>query len=210
MALERPIVLATRNPGKINEFRALLTGFDVEVRGLHDFAPIPEVLEDGATFEQNARKKAVQTARELGFPTLADDSGLVVEALGGDPGVRSARYAGDGSADHENNRKLLKAMIGVKNRSAAFECVICIAVPNGQSLSYKGRCEGEIALRPVGTKGFGYDPVFFYPPLNKTFAELAAEEKNTVSHRGKAMDQVRKDFKNVLLWIERMLDAKPR
>ncbi|MFO7784965.1 MAG: XTP/dITP diphosphatase [Thermodesulfobacteriota bacterium] len=207
--LDRPIILATRNQGKINEFRELLAGFSVGFQSLADFGPIPEVLEDGSTFEENAYKKAFQTARMLGFPALADDSGLVVEALGGEPGVRSARYAGDGAQDHENSQKLLQAMKDLKDRRAAFECVISIAVPRGPALTYEGRCEGEIAPGPAGSNGFGYDPVFFYPPLKKTFAELTAEEKNRVSHRGKAMTELRNEFDKVLLWLEQRLREEP-
>lgn len=207
--LDRPIILATRNQGKVKEFRALLADFSVEFQSLADFGPIPEVLEDGGTFEENAYKKAFQTARILGFPALADDSGLVVRALGGEPGVRSARYAGDGASDHENSRKLLKAMTGLEDRRAAFVCVISIAVPRGPALTYEGRCEGEIALEPAGSNGFGYDPVFFYPPLKRTFAELSAEEKNLVSHRGKAMSEFRNEFDKVLLWLEQRLREEP-
>ncbi len=207
--LDRPIILATRNQGKVKEFRELLSDFSIEFQSLADFGPIPEVLEDGDTFEENAYKKAFQTARMLGFPALADDSGLVVRALGGGPGVRSARYAGDGATDHDNSRKLLEAMTGLKDRRAAFECVISIAVPRGPALTYEGRCEGEIALEPAGSNGFGYDPVFFYPPLKRTFAELSAEEKNRVSHRGKAMYELRNEFDKVLLWLEQRLCEEP-
>ncbi|MCF8063109.1 MAG: XTP/dITP diphosphatase [Deltaproteobacteria bacterium] len=207
--LDRPIILATRNGGKIKEFEALFADFDVRFQSLNDFGPIPEVLEDGTTFEENAYKKASQTARMLGFPALADDSGLVVEALGGDPGVRSARYAGDDASDEENNRKLLEAMEGREDRRAAFECAISIAVPRGPALTYEAQCQGEIARAPAGTNGFGYDPIFFYPPLGKTFAELTAEEKNRVSHRGKAMAELRREFDKVLLWLEQRIREEP-
>ena len=146
--IDRPLVLATRNSGKIAEFRTLFSGFPIEMKSLNDFGPIPDVVEDGKTFEDNAYKKAHFTARVLGFPALADDSGLVVEALGGQPGVFSARYAGEGAGDEANILKLLKAMEGVSDRRAAFECVIAIAVPRGPALVYSGRCEGEIAERP--------------------------------------------------------------
>jgi XTP/dITP diphosphohydrolase len=166
-------------------------------------------VEDGADFEENAYKKALLTAKVLGFPALADDSGLVVPALGGDPGVRSARYAGDGADDRKNNLKLLKAMEGVKNRKAAFECVIAIAVPRGPALIYEGKCEGEIAETLTGDQGFGYDPVFYYPPLKKTFAQMSLEEKNRVSHRAKAMAELREEFDKVLIWLRQRLAEEP-
>jgi len=196
------LVLATRNQGKVMEFRDLLSAFDIRIKGLDDFDPIPSVAEDGETFEENARKKAVHTAKTLGLASLADDSGLVVEALGGEPGVRSARYAGEKATDEANNRKLLKAMGDISDRRAAFECVIAIAIPQGTARIYKGRCDGEIVKFPKGEKGFGYDPVFYYSPLGKTFAEMSPEEKNSVSHRGRAMAQIRNEFDRVLLWLE--------
>jgi len=207
--LDRPIVLATRNAGKIREFEALLSGFRVEFRSLNDFGPIRDVEEDGATFDENAYKKASMTARMLGLPALADDSGLVVEALQGEPGVRSARYAGEGASDDENNCKLLDAMAGKADRRAAFVCVISLAVPRGPALTYEGRCEGRIAESAMGTNGFGYDPVFFHPPSGKTFAQLTAEEKNRISHRGKAMGELRKEFGQVLQWLEQRIREEP-
>jgi len=207
--IDRPVVLATRNSGKIAEFKTLFSGTPVQMKSLNDFGPIPEAVEDGKTFEDNAYKKAHFTARVLGFPALADDSGLVVEALGGQPGVFSARYAGEGAGDEANIRKLLKAMERVTDRRAAFECVIAIAVPRGPALLYSGRCEGEIARDRSGKNGFGYDPVFFYPPLGKTFAEMSQEEKNRVSHRGKAMAQLLDEFDKVLVWLEQRIAEKP-
>ena len=207
--IDRPVVLATRNSGKIAEFKTLFSGFPVQIKSLNDFGPIPEAVEDGKTFEDNAYKKAYFTARVLGFPALADDSGLVVEALGGQPGVFSARYAGEGAGDEANIRKLLKAMEGVTDRRAAFECVIAIAVPRGPALLYSGRCEGEIARDPSGKNGFGYDPVFFYPALGKSFAEMSQEEKNRVSHRGKATAQLLDEFDKVLVWLEQRIAEEP-
>ena len=204
------IVLATRNSGKIREFQQLLTNFPVEIKGLSDFGPIPEVEEDGETFDVNAYKKALFTAKALGLPAIADDSGLVVETLGGAPGVKSARYAGENSTDKENIDKLLVEMKGLDIRRAAFECVISIAVPSGPALTYEGRCEGEITLEPKGKSGFGYDPVFFCPQFDKTFAELSSEEKNRVSHRGKALQEVVEEFEKIIVWLESHLaEAKP-
>ena len=207
--LGKPIILATRNQGKIKEFKELLSGFNIEFKSLLDFGSIPAVVEDGETFEENAYKKAHETAKVLGFPALADDSGLVVEALNGEPGVRSARYAGGQASDLENNLKLLENMKGKKNRKAAFECVISIAVPLGPALTYEGSCKGEIATELSGDQGFGYDPLFFYPPLNKTFATLSAAEKNSISHRGQAMSELKAEFDKVLIWLEQRLSEEP-
>ena len=202
--MERPIelVIATRNKGKTAEIRDMLKDFPVRIQNLDDFGPIPDVREDGLTFDENAYKKASFTARILGLPALADDSGLLVEALGGAPGVHSARYAGPNASDEGRCSKLLKEMAGIENRSAAFECVISIAVPTGPALTYEGRCEGVIAKQAKGTNGFGYDPVFFYPPLGKTFAELTLKEKSRVSHRGKALREVRDEFDKVIQWLK--------
>ena len=200
------LVLATRNAGKVREFQMMLADYPVEIRGLGDFGPIPEVVEDGATFDDNAYKKAWHTAKILGLPAIADDSGLEVEALGGAPGVYSARYAGQGASDADNIAKLLGEMTGKTNRKAAFACVISIAVPSGAALTYEGRCEGEITETVRGKGGFGYDPVFFYPPLAKTFAEIPLQEKNRVSHRGRALAEVRSEFDKILQWLTSRLN----
>ncbi|SFM61371.1 XTP/dITP diphosphatase [Thermodesulforhabdus norvegica] len=204
------LVIATRNRGKSREIKALLKDFPVEIRDLNDFGPIPEVEEDGKTFEENAYKKASFTARILGLPALADDSGLEVEALGGRPGVMSARFAGPNATDEENNAKLLRELEGVENRRARFCCVISIAVPTGFALTYEGVCEGEIVTEPRGRNGFGYDPLFYYPPLGKTFAEMTMEEKSAVSHRGKALRELRDEFDKVLVWIRQRLEEERR
>lgn len=200
-----PLVLATNNEGKTEELRALLADFPVEIKNLGDFGPTPTPEEDGETFEENAVKKARFTAKVLGLPALADDSGLMVEALGGAPGVRSARYAGDKATDSENNAKLLLELENMENRKAAFVCVVAIAVPWGPTLIYEGGCEGTITREPAGSKGFGYDPVFYYPPLQKTFAQLSTEEKNRVSHRGQALVELRDEFDKVLTWLRQRL-----
>ena len=204
------IVLATRNEGKVRELREMLKDFPVDLKSLNDFGPIPEVVEDGATFDDNAYKKASFTAKVLGIPAMADDSGLMVEALGGAPGIKSARYAGEDTTDADNIRKLLADMEGISDRRAAFECVISIAVPKGPALTYEARCDGEITNEPSGEEGFGYDPVFYYPPLKKTFANLTMEEKNQVSHRGKALKEVAEEFDKIVKWLEsRLAEAKP-
>jgi len=195
------LVMATRNPGKAAEIRELLQGFPVEIKSLSDFGPIPEVEEDGDTFDANAYKKASFTARVLGVPAIADDSGIAVDALNGAPGVHSARYGGENASDEDRRRKLLTEMGGRTDRRAAFECVISLAVPSGPALTYEGRCEGVLAEAPAGANGFGYDPIFYYPPLEKTFAELTRAEKSRVSHRGKALRELRGEFDKVLKWV---------
>jgi XTP/dITP diphosphohydrolase len=202
-----PLVIATRNPGKTAEIRELLTGFPLEIQNLDDFGPIPVVEEDGKTFDDNAYKKASFTAKILGIPALADDSGLVVEALDGAPGVLSARYAGEKATDEQRCAKLLQEMTGKADRRAAFECVISIAVPAGPALTYEARCEGLIVERPAGKFGFGYDPIFFYAPLKKTFAQMTREEKNRVSHRGRALNEMQQEFDKVLIWIRRQMPS---
>ncbi len=179
--------------------------FDVEIRGLKDFGPVPQAREDGATFEENAVMKARVTAKVFGLPTLADDSGLTVKALVGMPGVRSARYAGEDATDERNNLKLLEAMESIEDRSATFVCVIAVSMPSGASLIYKGTCEGLITHKLTGTHGFGYDPLFYYPPLGKTFAQMSSEEKNRISHRGRAMAALRHEFDKVLIWLKQGL-----
>ncbi len=210
MNKEIPLVIATGNPGKVVEINDLLTGFPIQIKSLTDFGPIPEVEEDGETFEENAYKKASFTAKILGIPALADDSGLMVDALGGAPGVRSARYAGANASDEQRVAKLLKNMQGQTNRKAAFECVLSIAVPSGPALTYEARCEGQIADAPAGHKGFGYDPIFFYPPLNKTFGQMTIAEKSHVSHRGKALNELRQEMDKVLIWIRRHIPPEEK
>ena len=195
------LVIATRNPGKTKEIRDLLKEYPITVKNLADFGPIPEVIEDGETFEENAYKKSSFTSRILGLPTLSDDSGLCVEALDGAPGIFSARYAGENATDPENCQKLLRELKGKENRKAAFHCVISIAVPTGAALTYENRCSGIILDTPRGENGFGYDPVFFYPEFKRTFAEISREEKSRVSHRGKALREMRDEFDKVIKWI---------
>ena len=202
------LVVATRNRGKSKEIREFLGDFPVEIKDLNDFGPIPQAVEDGDTFEENAYQKASFTAKVLGFPALADDSGLEVEALGGQPGVHSARYAGLQASDEENNRKLLEALTGSTQRKARFCCVLSLAVPSGPALTYEATCEGLIVETPRGSNGFGYDPLFYYPPLDKTFGEMTLEEKSGVSHRGKALLQFKNEFDKVLLWLSRRLEEE--
>ena len=204
------LVIATKNENKLAEFREILKDSKVEIKSLADFGPIPEVIEDGATFDDNAYKKAHHTARVLGLPAIADDSGLVVDALGGSPGVYSARYAGENATDTENCTKLLQELSGKKDRKAHFSCVLSIAVPSGPALTYEGRCDGIILEEPRGTSGFGYDPLFYFEEYGKTFAELSMKEKNKVSHRGRALEEVKSEITMIVKWLEqRLLEEKP-
>lgn len=204
------LVLATTNKYKIREFEEITKDFDIEIRSLSDFGPIPQAIEDGETFDENAYKKAHHVAKVLGLPAIADDSGLVVEALDGAPGVYSARYAGESASDDDNVTQLLAEMQGKTNRKAYFQCVLSIAVPSGPALTYEGRCEGRIIDKRRGEGGFGYDPVFYYEDLQRTFAELTIAEKNRVSHRGKALVDLRNEFDKVLKWLEiRLQEEKP-
>lgn len=202
-----PIVVATRNRGKITEIQALLKPFPVDIKDLSQFGSVPSVVEDGATFEENAYKKASQVARVLGLPALADDSGLCVEALDGRPGVYSARYGGEGLGDRQRAKLLLEELAGQTNRNARFVCILSLAVPTGPALTYEAQCEGQIADAPAGDNGFGYDPVFYYPPLGKTFAQISRAEKARVSHRGKALAELLGEFDKVLKWIEMQMPA---
>ncbi|MGZ3593887.1 MAG: XTP/dITP diphosphatase [Syntrophales bacterium] len=199
----RRIVLATKNQGKIREIRALLGDLGVDVLSLDDFANVPDVVEDGTIFFENALKKAKVISEHTGEIVLADDSGLEVEYLGGEPGVYSSRYSGPDATDETNIKKLLYTMEGVarERRRAAFRCVLVLYFPNGKYESFEGRLEGIIHDRPVGGGGFGYDPVLFLPDWGSTVAQLPMEVKNRISHRAQA---VRK-FKEA--YIQKILSA---
>jgi XTP/dITP diphosphohydrolase len=188
------LLIATSSAGKLDEFRAMLAGLPLEVFALPDrHTSPPSIVEDGDTYADNAVKKAVTLARWSGESTLADDSGLEVDVLGGAPGVRSARYAGAEQDAAANIAKLLRALRDVPEgkRTARFRCVIAVARPDGASLTATGTCEGRILEAPRGSGGFGYDPVFYYSPCGKTFAELSPDEKNRVSHRALACQALR-------------------
>jgi XTP/dITP diphosphohydrolase len=195
----RQILVATTNPGKVAELRAMLGG-DVHWLTLADVQQIDEIAEDGATFAANARKKALGYARASGFWTIADDSGLVVDALCGAPGVKSARFSGEKLTgdertliDHRNIAKVLELLQGVpqSRRTARFVCSLCLASPEKVLIETEGRLEGLITNEEVGENGFGYDPIFYVPSLNKTVAQLTSEQKNAVSHRGNAIRRLR-------------------
>jgi XTP/dITP diphosphohydrolase len=196
------IVIATKNVDKIKEIRELLS----ELSGIVSLIPatdlsLPDIEEDMDTLEGNARKKAMETMRMTGRISIAEDTGLEVEALGGAPGVLSSRFAGKGATYADNVAKLLKEMEGVEDRRATFRTVVAIALPDGDVRTVEGSVKGIITEEPRGEGGFGYDPVFLIPELGKTFAELSIEEKNLVSHRGKA-------FRKALEVLKEILDEK--
>jgi XTP/dITP diphosphohydrolase len=195
MSVSKKILVATTNPGKIAELKTMLT-LDVELLGLSDFDNIAEVEEDGLTFAENARKKALGYAQATGLWTIADDSGLVVDALDGAPGVKSARFSGDKLEgdertliDHRNIAKVLELLKDTpkEQRTARFVCSLCLASSEKVLIETEGALEGLITDKEMGQNGFGYDPVFFVPHLNKTVGQLTAEEKNAISHRGNAI-----------------------
>ena len=192
------ICAATGNAGKLRELRRILEAQGHEVVSQKELGITIEPDETGTTFEANALIKAETICKASGLPTIADDSGLCVDALNGAPGVYSARYGGEGLDDTGRYRLLLENMRGQMPRTAKFVSVITCCFPNGDVLTARGECPGTIAFAPQGEGGFGYDPVFFVPPLKKTFAQLTAEEKNAISHRGKALEAFQVKLKEYL------------
>jgi len=191
--MARKLLLATRNPHKKKELQRILGDLSIEILTLEEVKDLPEVEENGKTFAENALKKAVAGASASGLICLADDSGLEVDALDGKPGVYSARFAGEYADDQQNNEKLLQMMQGIeeKKRTARFVCAIAVSDPQGRAKVVKGVCEGKIAFAPVGQGGFGYDPLFIPDGFFESFAELSAEEKNRISHRGMALKKAK-------------------
>ena len=185
------VVLASKNQHKLVEMRDILSAQGVEVVLESDVGVDVEVEETGTTFEENSLLKARAVMEASGLPAIADDSGLAVDALNGAPGVYSARYGGEGLDDVGRYRLLLENMKGQLDRKCRFVSVITLCMPNGAVISARGECPGTIAFAPMGEGGFGYDPVFFIPGLKKTFAQLSPEEKNAISHRGKALEAFR-------------------
>ena len=183
------LLIATGNLHKLREIREILAVSSLDLAGLEDFPLLPEVVEDGDTFQANARKKAVTLALATGLWTLGDDSGLEVDALGGEPGVRSARYAGEPVDYAANNTKLLRALARVSNRKARFRCVMALSDPRGRSEVVEGTCEGHIIQECRGLAGFGYDPLFVPDGHEQTFAEMDGELKNRISHRSMALSR---------------------
>ncbi len=204
----KKMVIASNNQGKVDELKEILESQslkDVELLSLKDFDDIGDIKEYGKTFEENARIKAETVSNKTGLLALADDSGLEVDFLGGSPGVYSARYAGDNSNDEENIAKLLKELKDVpwKDRKARFKCVIALSHPEIETRFVEGECEGFISKQREGEQGFGYDPVFYYPEKEKSFAMLASEEKAAVSHRGEALKRLAPVLKETIELIER-------
>lgn len=191
-------VLASHNPGKLKEMSAILEDLGVEVVLPSQVGVDAEVEETGETFEANALLKAKAVCQAAGLPAIADDSGLCVDALSGAPGVYTARYGGEGLTDAQRYTLLLNALRGQTNRAAHFVSVVACAFPNGDTLTAEGRCDGTIAFAPMGTEGFGYDPVFFVPELRKTFAQMDGVEKASISHRGKALQAFSKELATYL------------
>lgn len=187
------LLLATNNQAKVKEYRSLLEGIPWTIVDLIDAGILYDVEETGSSFEENALLKSTIYSRLSGLTTLADDSGLEVDALGGEPGIRSARYAGEGASQKELIAHLLHKLEGIpqQKRNARFKCVIAISAPGGGDELFTGECPGIIAFKPAGKEGFGYDPVFFLPESGKTMAELNMEQKNAISHRGKAAEKAR-------------------
>lgn len=187
------LVLATRNTDKIREISFILGDLPVELHSLGDYPGAPEVEEDGATFEENALKKARSGLAHTQEATLAEDSGLVVDWLKGAPGILSSRFAGEDASYEENNAKLLSALRGValEERTAVFVCVVVLCLTDGQVRTFRGACNGIISMEPRGSSGFGYDPVFLVPEYGKTFAEMDEALKNRISHRASALDRAK-------------------
>ena len=189
------LLVATTNPGKFAEVKDFLRQLPLEVLSLSDLATSPKIIEDGATFEENALKKARSLAEYSGYLTLADDSGLEVDALNGAPGIYSARYCGEEGNDKKNNEKLMHELreIPEEKRTGRFVCALALCAPKSHGMkewTVRDSCEGRISFELKGENGFGYDPLFFYPPLGKTFGEIDRAIKATVSHRGKALKKL--------------------
>jgi XTP/dITP diphosphohydrolase len=188
------LIVATRNKGKVREIRKALEGLGLKIYALYDFSNVPEIEEDGKSFIENALKKARFYSKYFRKLTIADDSGLEVDRLKGLPGIYSARYAGEGASNRENNQKLLSELKGVQlsKRGARFKCAIAMVSQDGREAVAEGSCKGRIGFKEVGKNGFGYDPLFILPQYGRTMAQLTLEEKNRISHRGKALKNLRK------------------
>ncbi|MFO8240208.1 MAG: XTP/dITP diphosphatase [Dissulfuribacterales bacterium] len=200
----KKLILATRNKGKLKEIQALFSDLNIDIMSLDDVKDAPHIEEDGTTFMENAFKKAKVIAEATGIMALADDSGLEVDAFNGAPGVYSARYSGENASDASNNEKLLVELQKVSSdkRGAHFTCVIIVYHPSGRWISAEAGCEGKITKKIIGDRGFGYDPVFYIPSVGRTMAQLTPEEKNRLSHRGKALRKLKSELPGFLDSLE--------
>ncbi|MGA9288381.1 MAG: XTP/dITP diphosphatase [Anaerobacillus sp.] len=195
----RKLLIATKNEGKIQEFKRRFESAELKVISLLDLDEAPDVAETGSTFAENAVLKAEAIMRLTNQPVIADDSGLVIDALDGEPGVYSARYAGSDKDDEANIDKVLAEMKEVPEgeRTASFQCLLAVAIPDQRTEVFSGSCDGQIAFERSGSYGFGYDSIFYLPSYGKTMAEISPEEKNAISHRGQAIDRLEEEFKNL-------------
>ncbi|WP_430536145.1 XTP/dITP diphosphatase [Listeria rocourtiae] len=196
----KKLVIATNNVGKAREFEKLFGAYGIEILTLADFPEIGEIDETGTTFAENAALKAETVAEQIGQVVIGDDSGLIVEALDGAPGVYSARYAGNQHNDADNNEKLLRELTDVpdESRQAKFHCTLAIAFPGSPSEFFTGECAGKILTAPQGVNGFGYDPLFYLEEFDQSMAEISAEQKNKISHRAKALEKIAKNIDQLL------------
>ena len=203
------VLVATKNDRKLSEITELLKGLPVKLTSLADYPRAPRIIENGATFADNAGKKALKIAAFSGKLTVGEDSGLCVDALDGAPGVRSARFSGSGKDDEANNRRLLRLLKDVKpsRRGAGYVCAVAIADKDGILAIVEGTCRGRIALRPAGSSGFGYDPLFLIPRYAKTFAQLGEKVKHTMSHRYRALKKAAPVLKR---YIKKQTEARSR
>ena len=193
LPMDRRLVVATKNRGKMKEFKKVLGDIGIKFLSLHDFPRLPPIVEDGSSFLENACKKASLVATHTRLPVLADDSGLEVDYLDGAPGILSARFAGCNASDEANNAKLLSLLVGVphRERRARFRCALVLALADEPMVMVESTVEGYIGTEPRGEGGFGYDPLFIVPRYNSSFSELGPDIKNKISHRGKALAQMR-------------------
>lgn len=192
------VIIASNNKNKIREFKKIFENTSFELQSMSEAGLDIDIEENGTTFEENAIIKATTIAKMLNTYAIADDSGLMVDALNGEPGVRSARYAGDQHNDDDNNKKLMENMKGKTERSARYVCAICFSNPKGEYVTTKDSCEGIIVDEPKGYNGFGYDPYFYIEKFQRTMAEITLEEKNTISHRAKALEKMKAKYAEVV------------
>ena len=195
----KEVIIATKNAGKAKEFQHIFSQYQITVKSLLDFEEIEDIVEDGETFEENALIKARAIAKQFNQVVIADDSGLEVDALHGRPGVYSARYAGEGRDDQANIKKVLSELEGIptEQRGARFVCALALVTPEGEESVVRGTCEGQILTECLGSEGFGYDPIFYLPELEKTMAQIPKHQKNVLSHRADAFAKLQTILMNI-------------